>query len=221
MMGVFSIMGMAPNISALSTAQGAAVKIHKTVDRQSPIDPLDTTGSRPSPIVGNVSFRNVNFTYPSRPEVQVLENFNLDIKAGTKIALVGSSGSGKSTIVKLLERFYDPQSGDIYLDGNLLKSINVRHLRHQFGIVSQEPTLFDCTIRENIILGLPDASAYSKEDLDSMVARAIKIANADFVLRLPEGVDSQVGERGIMLSGGQKVGLWSRACEAEEDRGEK
>ncbi|KAI9031132.1 P-loop containing nucleoside triphosphate hydrolase protein [Hyaloraphidium curvatum] len=204
MIGVFSILGMAPNISALYTAQGAAVKIHKTVDRKSPIDPLDPSGTKPSPIVGNISFSNVNFRYPSRPDVQVLENFSLDIKAGTKVALVGSSGSGKSTIVKLLERFYDPESGSITLDSNELRSINVRYLRQQFGIVSQEPTLFDCTIRENVLLGLPDASLHSKEALDELVHRAIKIANADFVYKLPEGLDSQVGERGIQVSGGQK-----------------
>lgn len=204
MMGVFSIMGMAPNISALSTAQGAAVKIHKTVDRKSPIDPLDPSGERPTPILGNISFKGVNFTYPSRPDVQVLEDFTLDIQAGTKIALVGSSGSGKSTIVKLLERFYDPQSGSITLDGNELNSINIRYLRNQFGFVSQEPTLFDATIRQNILLGLPDSSAYAKEDLEQMLSRSIRIANAEFVYKLPQGVDSEVGERGVMLSGGQK-----------------
>lgn len=204
MIGVFSIMGMAPNISALSTAQGAAFRIFSTVDRKSAIDPLDPSGTKPSPIVGNISFKNVDFMYPSRPDVPVLENFSLDIAAGTKVALVGLSGSGKSTIVKLLERFYDPKSGSVTLDGQPLPSINVRHLRQQFGIVSQEPTLFDATIRENILLGLPDRSTFTEEELNSMVNRALQIANADFVFKLPQGPDSEVGERGVMLSGGQK-----------------
>ncbi|KAJ3313820.1 Antigen peptide transporter 2, partial [Gonapodya sp. JEL0774] len=120
------------------------------------------------------------------------------------VALVGTSGSGKSTIVKLLERFYDPEEGSVLLDGVDLKNLNVKWLRRQIGIVSQEPVLFDGSIRTNIILGIPNPAQYSDEELDDMVAKAIKTANADFIWSLPRGVETNVGERGAMLSGGQK-----------------
>ncbi|ONK55459.1 uncharacterized protein A4U43_UnF2950 [Asparagus officinalis] len=114
------------------------------------------------------------------------------------MALVGSSGSGKSTVVSLIERFYDPSSGEVMVDGHDIKTVKLRWLRQQIGLVSQEPALFATTIRENLLLGREDASQVEIEE-------AARVANAhSFIIKLPDGYDSQVGERGLQLSGGQK-----------------
>jgi ABC-type multidrug transport system fused ATPase/permease subunit len=218
--GSFTVANVAPNLSALGIAQGAAYEIFKTIERQSPIDGLSKDGAPADGLRGDIVFKDVDFSYPSRPDSQILKGYNLDIKAGTMVALVGGSGSGKSTVVKLINRFYDPQVGSVTVDGRPIKEYNVHSLRSRIGIVSQEPTLFDMTIRDNILMGLDNPSLYSKEKLAEMVIEAAGIANArEFVEALPQSYDTHIGIG--MLSGGQKVGFWSRACEAEEDRGEK
>jgi ATP-binding cassette, subfamily B (MDR/TAP), member 1 len=128
------------------------------------------------------------------------------VPVGKTVALVGMSGSGKSTLVKLVERFYDPVEGTATLDGRDLKSLNVTWLRQQIGIVSQEPTLFNCSIRQNIKYGLKDdGSNLTEEQINTMIEDACKQANAwDFIQKLPKGLDTNVGESGGMLSGGQK-----------------
>jgi ATP-binding cassette subfamily B (MDR/TAP) protein 1 len=136
--GAFSLGNATPHISAIGTAQGTAVHIFETIDRQSPIDPLSEVGEIPEKVVGNIEFSDIEFFYPSRPDVQVLKKFNLNVEAGKTVALVGSSGSGKSTMVKLLERFYDPSAGLVKLDGKDIKQLNVKWLRQQIGMVSQE-----------------------------------------------------------------------------------
>jgi ATP-binding cassette subfamily B (MDR/TAP) protein 1 len=131
----------------------------------------------------------------------------MDFKAGKSYALVGPSGSGKSTIVNLIERFYDPQEGSITLDGTDLKSLNLKWLRRQIGLVSQEPVLFGTTIRENVSYGLSSTAAITlpEEEKLKLIKEACVKANAhDFIMRLPKGYDTIVGERGFMLSGGQK-----------------
>mmetsp|Transcript_3513 Transcript_3513/g.8954 ORF Transcript_3513/g.8954 Transcript_3513/m.8954 type:complete len:1406 (+) Transcript_3513:103-4320(+) len=143
-------------------------------------------------------FRDVHFSYPTRPEIEVLRGLNLAVKKGETLALVGESGGGKSSIISLMERFYDVDAGSVEFDGLNVKELNVKWLRDQIGIVAQEPVLFDTSIRENILYGCPTAS---KEDIEEACRRA----NAhDFITSFPSGYDTNVGEGGSMLSGGQK-----------------
>jgi len=140
----------------------------------------------------------VVFAYPSRREQLVCQGYNLTVEAGTTVALVGSSGSGKSTAVSLVERFYDPDSGVVRLDGVDLRELNVRWLRQQIGLVGQEPVLFSGTIADNIANGKPGATR-------AEVEAAAKMANAhDFILGFQQGYETDVGEKGGQLSGGQK-----------------
>lgn len=162
------------------------------------IDAHSTEGVMPGNIKGSITFHNVCFSYPTRPGDQALNNFNIDIEAGSTIAFVGPSGSGKSTIVSMIERFYDPSAGTITLDGINLKHFNVPHLRQLIGYVGQEPTLFNTTIQENIAYGCPGATL-------EQVHAAAKMANAhEFICEFPSGYATQVGDRGSQLSGGQK-----------------
>lgn len=147
---------------------------------------------------GDIELKDVTFRYPSRPDVTVFDSFNLKVPAGKTVALVGESGSGKSTVIGLVERFYDPAAGAVLLDGMDLTTLDLHWLRNQIGLVSQEPNLFDGTIKDNILFGRPGAS-------DAEVEAAAKAANAlGFISRLPEGLDTPIGERGLQLSGGQK-----------------
>ncbi|XP_046390861.1 ATP-dependent translocase ABCB1-like isoform X2 [Ischnura elegans] len=198
MAGAFSLGNALPFVNAVSTAIGAASTIFGIIDRVPSIDPYSKEGMKPSEVDGRISFRGVNFFYPTRPEVQVLKNFNLDIEPGKKVALVGSSGGGKSTIVGLLMRFYDPSSGKICLDGIDVRSLNLHWLRSQIGVVPQEPVLFGATIAENIRYGRENVTI---EELH----KAAELANAhSFITALPLGYDTLVGDRGAQLSGGQK-----------------
>ncbi|KAI9343422.1 P-loop containing nucleoside triphosphate hydrolase protein [Zopfochytrium polystomum] len=210
--GAFSLGQVGPNISAIGSAMGAAVKIFETIDRVSPIDPTNESGLKPDTTQGIIEFHNVDFHYPQRPDVQILKNFSLRIMPGQTVALVGASGSGKSTIVKLIERFYDPVSGFITLDGHDLRTLNVTWLRQQIGVVGQEPVLFDKTVRENLLYGLRenepvlgDAGPELQRHLSQKVEDACRVANAwEFVSNLPNGINTSVGESGGMMSGGQK-----------------
>ena len=144
------------------------------------IDSFSTEGKKPESIQGTLDFKGLRFAYPTRSDVTVLKSFDLQVKPGQKIALVGASGSGKSTIVNLLQRFYEYDEGSIKLDGNELKSLNVRWLREQIGVVSQEPALFACSIRENIQYGRERVTDQEIED-------AIVRANAKkFIDKLPK-----------------------------------
>ncbi|XP_045476710.1 mitochondrial potassium channel ATP-binding subunit isoform X1 [Harmonia axyridis] len=148
---------------------------------------------------GNIEFRNVEFSYPSRPDQVILKDFNLSIPAGKTVAIVGASGNGKSTVVALLERFYDVNAGSITLDGEELLSLDPSWLRKRaLGLISQEPILFGTSIIENIRYGKPDAT-------DEEVINAAHLANAhNFITSFPQGYETLVGERGATLSGGQK-----------------
>lgn len=207
LIGAFSMAMLAPNLQALSFAFASAGKIMSTIDRSPSIDSCSPEGQRPDACEGTIELQNVDFRYPARKNIQVLFNFNLVIPPGKTTALVGASGSGKSTIVGLIERFYDPEIGQVLLDGRDIKDLNVTWLRSNISLVSQEPTLFACSIRENILHGLinrasPDLSEEKKEE---MVIEAAKTANAhSFITQLPNGYDTLVGERGFLMSGGQK-----------------
>ncbi len=155
LIGSFSLALLAPEQQAITHGKAAAAKLYATIDRIPTIDSLSTEGLKPEgPVMGDISFQDIYFNYPSRPSVPVVKGLTLSIKAGQTAALVGASGSGKSTIVNLVERFYDPLSGTVTLDGHDLKDLNVNWLRSQIGLVSQEPTLFATTIRGNVAHGL-------------------------------------------------------------------
>ncbi|XP_019152205.1 PREDICTED: ABC transporter B family member 1-like [Ipomoea nil] len=198
MLGGIGLGQSAPSMAAFAKARVAAAKIFRIIDHKPSVDRNSETGLELDSVTGQLELKNVDFSYPSRPDVQILNNFSLTVPAGKTIALVGSSGSGKSTVVSLIERFYDPTSGQVLLDGHDIKTLKLRWLRQQIGLVSQEPALFATTIKENILLGRPGAS-------DAEVEAAARVANAySFIIKLPDGFDTQVGERGLQLSGGQK-----------------
>ncbi|KAF9908858.1 Multidrug resistance protein 1 [Linnemannia zychae] len=200
--GAFSLGSIGPNISNFAKAQAAAYTIFKTIDRVPEIDSSSLDGLKPEKITGHIVVSDVDFAYPSRPDVPILNKINIEVKPGQTIALVGHSGSGKSTIIGLIERFYNPLSGTITLDGNELKDLNVCFLRDTIGLVSQEPVLFNATIKQNIIYG---ARKDQPTPTDQEIEAACRLANAhEFISLLPERYNTMVGERGALLSGGQK-----------------
>jgi ATP-binding cassette subfamily B (MDR/TAP) protein 1 len=137
LIGAFSLAQIAPNMQSFAFAQGAATALFATIDRIPVIDSASDEGLKPESVEGTIILDHVDFIYPSRPAVQVLYDFSATFPRGKNTALVGASGSGKSTIVGLIERFYDPVGGDVRLDGNLIKDLNVKWLRTQIGLVSQ------------------------------------------------------------------------------------
>eukprot|EP00271_Cylindrocystis_brebissonii_P007435 TRINITY_DN20981_c0_g1_i1.p1 TRINITY_DN20981_c0_g1~~TRINITY_DN20981_c0_g1_i1.p1 ORF type:complete len:1281 (-),score=259.90 TRINITY_DN20981_c0_g1_i1:445-4287(-) len=178
---------------------GTAVRsVFAVIDRVPAIVPDDEESIKPASLKGHIQLKHVRFAYPSRPDVVLFDNFSLNIEAGKTVALVGSSGSGKSSVIALIERFYDPLAGQVLIDGVDLKSYHVRSLREHIGLVSQEPSLFSTTIRDNILYGRDNAT-------EAEVVAAAQAANChNFITALPEGYDTEVGERGVQLSGGQK-----------------
>ncbi|KAG9476541.1 hypothetical protein GDO78_003207 [Eleutherodactylus coqui] len=196
--GAFAVGQTSPSIEAFSNARGAAYAVFNIIDSKPKIDSFSTAGFKPDKIKGDIQFRNVKFSYPSRPDIQVLKGLNLMVPNGKTVALVGSSGCGKSTTVQLLQRFYDPEEGAITIDGQDIRNLNTRYLREIIGVVSQEPILFDTTIAENIRFGRENVTMEE-------IVQATKEANAyNFIMKLPDRFDTLVGERGTQLSGGQK-----------------
>ncbi|KAJ1703492.1 hypothetical protein LUZ63_003271 [Rhynchospora breviuscula] len=186
------------NVKYFAEAGSAGERILEVIQRVPKIDSESTEGEVLQNVSGEVEFKSIEFAYPSRLENPIFVNFNLRVPAGRTVALVGSSGSGKSTVIALLERFYDPLGGEILLDGVNIKRLRLKWLRSQIGLVSQEPALFATTIKENILFGKEDAT------MEEMIAAA-KASNAhNFISQLPHGYDTQVGERGVQMSGGQK-----------------
>jgi len=162
------------------------------------IDSTSKEGKKPETILGDIRVEDVHFSYPTRPGDSILKGLSVDIQAGQTVAFVGPSGSGKSTVVGLLERFYDPEKGRVTIDGVDVKDMNVSHLRSMIGYVGQEPTLFDTTIRQNILYGNPSAT-------DEQIEEAARMANAhDFISSFADGYNTKVGDKGSQLSGGQK-----------------
>jgi len=187
-----------------STARSAAINVFKLVDSVPLIDVRDTSGEKPSNVKGLMECEKLVFAYPTRQSVPVFKKLSVTANPGETLALVGESGGGKSTIVGLTERFYDPWSGEIMLDGKSITSLNLRWLRSQIGIVGQEPDLFRGSVRENIAYGLGQEEGTVVTD--ELIQEAAKLANAhDFIMELPSGHDTDVGERGgEQLSGGQR-----------------
>merc|ERR1719277_40275 len=187
----------------LPHASTAAVRLFKVFDRVSLIDGLDESGKTLPNGDGEIELKDVKFAYPSAPEHFVCNGYSLVVPAGKTVALCGPSGSGKSTTIQLIERFYDPLEGIVCLDGVDIKTLNVRWLRSQLGLVSQEPVLFQGSIAENIAYGKP---AEAGEATTAEIEEAAKMANAhDFITQnLAKGYLTDVGLRGGKLSGGQK-----------------
>ncbi|XP_065024817.1 ABC transporter B family member 21-like isoform X2 [Musa acuminata AAA Group] len=196
--GSMSLGQASPCTSAFAAGQVAAFKMFETINRKPEIDAYDTTGTTLDDIRGDIELKDVYFSYPARPHEQILKGLSLFVQGGTSVALVGESGSGKSTIISLLERFYDPQAGEILIDGINLKEFKLRWIRGKIGLVSQEPVLLASTIRENIAYGKDDAT------IDEIKAAADLASASKFIDKLPQGLDTLVGEHGIQLSGGQK-----------------
>ncbi|KAG0557061.1 hypothetical protein KC19_11G099900 [Ceratodon purpureus] len=196
--GGMALGNAVPFYKTMGEGCAAAFRIFELIKRDPPIDADDMNGQTLEKVVGNLELRNVDFAYPTRLDVPVLQKFCLKIPAGKTVALVGQSGSGKSTVIALFERFYDASAGEVLLDGVDIKNLQLKWLRQQMGLVSQEPALFATSIKENIMYGKDNAT-------EDEVIEAAKSANAfNFIDELPEGFDTQVGERGVQMSGGQK-----------------
>ncbi|KAJ0453574.1 putative ABC-type xenobiotic transporter [Helianthus annuus] len=196
--GSMSLGQASPCLSAFAAGQAAAFKMFETINRKPEIDAYDTKGKVLDDIRGDIELKDVYFSYPARPDEEIFSGFSLCISSGTTAALVGESGSGKSTVISLLERFYDPQQGEVLIDNINLKEFQLKWIREKIGLVSQEPVLFTSSIKDNILYGKDGAS------MDE-IRVAIELANAaKFIDKLPQGLDTMVGEHGIQLSGGQK-----------------
>ncbi|KAL4787930.1 P-loop containing nucleoside triphosphate hydrolase protein [Aspergillus varians] len=195
-----------PQIPAVAGAIAAAAEFFRIMDKPSQLDPLSDSGLKPDECIGAIEVENVSFAYPSRPTAQVLQNLSLSIPAGKTTALVGASGSGKSTMVGLLERWYEPTGGCITVDGADITKLNTKWLRSQISLVQQEPILFQGTVFQNVAKGFLDSQkALSCEEQSRLVQEACKSSYAhDFIQALPEGYSTHLGERGGTLSGGQK-----------------
>jgi ATP-binding cassette subfamily B protein len=184
--------------SELQRAAGATERLVELLTAKDAVLDPDAPDVLTRPVKGEIAFENVQFAYPARPEIQALDGVSLSIAPGETVAFVGPSGAGKTTIIQLLLRFYDPQSGAIRLDGKDISALAREDFRQEIALVPQDPVIFATSARENIRFGRPDAT-------DAEVEAAARAAAAhDFISALPEGYDAQVGERGVMLSGGQK-----------------
>lgn len=182
----------------LQRAAGAISRCVTLISTEADITAPETPGHFPERREGRLEFRDVSFTYPSRPDERILENFTLSVEKGEKLAIVGPSGAGKSTVFQLIQRFYDPGEGEVRLDGVNIRTADPAELRRRLAIVPQESVVFATSVEDNIRYGNPEAT-------DDMVMAAAVAARADeFIVRLPDGMQTYLGERGSRLSGGQR-----------------
>ncbi|VAH01958.1 unnamed protein product [Triticum turgidum subsp. durum] len=196
--GSLALGQASPSMKAFAGGQAAAYKMFETINREPEIDAYSTEGRMLDDIQGDIEFRDVHFSYPTRPNEQIFRGFSLAIQSAKTVALVGQSGSGKSTVISLIERFYDPQLGEVLIDGVNIKELQLKWIRSKIGLVSQEPALFAASIRDNIAYGKDNAT-------DQEIRAAAELANASkFIDKLPQGFATSVGEHGTQLSGGQK-----------------
>jgi ABC-type multidrug transport system fused ATPase/permease subunit len=197
MFGVFGAAMAATFMPNAMAGQVAAYETFRVIDRKSQIDPVTPTGEHCDLGDGSITFDNITFLYPHRPELLVLDSLNINIPSGSAVALVGPSGCGKSTVIQLLQRFYDPTSGDVKVGGVSLSKFDVSWWRRQVGFVGQEPVLFDISLEDNVKYGKPEAT---REEIEAVA----KLANMDFVSNGKMSWEDSVGTRGGKLSGGQK-----------------
>lgn len=193
-----AIAGLGNLYTTLAGAVGASERIMEILASEGEFDNNEVPRESEIKVEGRLAFEEIDFSYPARPDMEVLKSISFEVEKGEKVALVGVSGSGKSTIVKLLLRFYEPDSGQIKLDGKSIDHYDVRTLRNCFALVPQEVMLFGGTIRENIEYGKPGAG-------HDEVYQAAKLANAlEFIEQFSTGLETVVGDRGVKLSGGQR-----------------
>ncbi|XP_063825682.1 ATP-dependent translocase ABCB1 [Ostrinia nubilalis] len=185
-------------MEVFGSARGAGAQIFNLIDNVPTINPLLDAGTKPPSIDGNIELKDVVFQYPSRPDVPVLKGVSLKVSRGQSVALVGHSGCGKSTIIQLISRYYDVVGGSVLVDGKDVRELSVRWLRDQIGLVGQEPVLFNTTVRQNIRYG---RESVTDEEIEAAARQAFA---HQFIMKLPKGYDTLVGERGASLSGGQK-----------------
>uniref|UniRef100_A0ACD5V899 Uncharacterized protein n=1 Tax=Avena sativa TaxID=4498 RepID=A0ACD5V899_AVESA len=195
--GAIYLLNAAPDLQIFSQAKAAGKEVFKVIKRN-PAICYESNGRILENVIGDIEIREVDFIYPSRKGNPILQGFSLAVPAGKIVALVGSSGCGKSTVISLIQRFYDATSGDIFIDGQNIKELDLKSVRRNIGSVSQEPSLFSGTISDNLRIGKINAT-------DEEVIEAAKRANVhSFISKLPNQYSTQVGERGVQLSGGQK-----------------
>ena len=196
-----SLSGLSSSYSEMMKGIGASTRIWQLIDKK-PLIPINGGLVIPSSeFKGSIQFQDLTFAYPSRQEANIFSGLNLDVPAGSVTAVVGSSGSGKSTLGSLLLRFYDPQAGRVTVDGRPVDQLDPQWLRAHIGTVSQEPSLFSCSIRDNILYGAADPAQVTEEQL---IQAAIEANAWSFIQSCPDGLDTIVGERGVLLSGGQR-----------------
>ncbi|KAH7724074.1 Bile salt export pump [Aphelenchoides avenae] len=187
-----------PQVNVIVSAKLAAGEIFNIIDRKPKLDCSSSVGIKPAEVKGRIEFSNIHFRYPARPDVKILHGVSFKVEPGQTVALVGHSGCGKSTMVGLLMRYYEQESGSLTLDGVPIEDYNIEWLRSTIAIVSQEPVLFATSIESNLRMGRDDVS------MDDIV-KACKMANAnEFICKLPDGYKTVIGEGGVKLSGGQK-----------------
>ena len=181
-------------MSAFGAGKAAAYKMFETIERKPEIDAYNPKGKILADIHGDIELRDVCFSYPARPDEPIFNGFSLYIPSGTTAALVGQSGSGKSTVISLIERFYDPQAGEVLIDGTNLKDFQLRWIREKIGLVSQEPVLFASSIKENIAYGKDGATVEE-------IRAAAELANAaKFIDKLPQVLSLNLLHRNIRES---------------------
>lgn len=198
MYAMFAGMGMMDifyTYTEIMRGSGVASRLFELLDKQPRI--AQSGGRRVKSAQGTVKFDNVHFAYPTRPDAKIFNGLNFEIPSGSNACIVGPSGRGKSTVGSLLQRFYNPVSGTVSINGEDISGMNVKWLRRRIGVVAQEPVLFSGTIAENIAYGVPEAT-------QDQIMHAANVANCTFIQNLPKGLETQVGARGSQLSGGQK-----------------
>lgn len=200
--GAIQVSQMWSFVPDVASAKSSASDIFKLIDAKIDIETESQECLKLPKCEGRIRFTGVHFRYPTRPSVKVLRGLNLTIEPGTYVALVGASGCGKSTVIQLIERFYDPLAGDVYLDEHKLSELPVKSFREHIALVSQEPVLYSGSIRSNILLGaIKPHEDVTQEEIDA----ACRDANIlEFIQSLPEGFETEVGGKGSQLSGGQK-----------------
>ncbi len=193
-----SVAALSEIIGELQRAAGATERLVELLQTRDEVRDIDTPAVLAQPIRGQITFEDVHFAYPARPKIAALDGTSFDIQPGETVAFVGPSGAGKTTVIQMLLRFYDPQSGHVRLDGVDVATLERETFRQNIALVPQDPMIFATSAAENIAFGRPGASRQEVE------AAAKAAAAHDFVSALPQGYDSPLGERGVMLSGGQK-----------------